>query len=266
MKVGIATHFISQPFMDAFPSAEIIGNPDNVTEGKYDLVIFTGGSDINPSRYGETNNNSYGIDNQRDEIEFSIFNKIMGFDKPPKILGVCRGLQLINVGMNGSLVQDLVAYGYRDHPGAHAVGHEVKHAFDYLKSVNSMHHQGILRLGDVFRGEKKAFRLPALILSRHLDIIEMVMWGSDILATQFHPEFFSEEWYNKFFSLIHDWVNGKRKIVESTPWSTVKITFDNSSEELSAPSMGTPVFVDDEEDEDDEDEDYDDEDEEEEDE
>ena len=68
--------------------------------------LFTGGQDIDPMLYGEKNRGNCGfICNERDSMEKLIFDTAYKNDKP--ILGVCRGLQIINAFLGGTLYQDL---------------------------------------------------------------------------------------------------------------------------------------------------------------
>ena len=71
-----------------------------------DGFIFAGGADIEPARYGEEKHPLCGETTPyRDQVEFLAFEKIMKTEKP--IMGICRGSQLINVALGGTLYQDL---------------------------------------------------------------------------------------------------------------------------------------------------------------
>ena len=69
-----------------------------------DLVLMTGGMDVDPARYGEKNRLSW-PDEKRDEFDFALMSACVAEKKP--ILGICRGCQLMNVFFGGTLVQDL---------------------------------------------------------------------------------------------------------------------------------------------------------------
>lgn len=131
---------------------------------RLDGVLLAGGVDMDPSTYGAEKSPLCGvIDPPRDLVEMQLANWAFADGKP--IFGICRGLQVLNVVMGGSLFQDVTAecdsaikHDYvptdgwsRDH-----LAHEVTvHADSRLHSalgntrvmVNSMHHQGIDRLG-----------------------------------------------------------------------------------------------------------------------
>ena len=71
-----------------------------------DGVLFTGGDDIHPFLYGEETNAKCGnISQQEDALEMSLVPLVMEFGKP--ILGICRGIQLLNTAMGGTLYQDI---------------------------------------------------------------------------------------------------------------------------------------------------------------
>ena len=131
---------------------------------RLDGVLLAGGVDMDPSLYQEPPHPRLGnIDPPRDQVELTLARWAIEDGKP--LLGLCRGLQVINVALGGSLHQDLEAespdsikHDYfptagfqRDH-----LAHEVALASGSLLArtfaadrvtVNSMHHQGLKRLG-----------------------------------------------------------------------------------------------------------------------
>ena len=98
-----------------------------------DIVLFTGGEDIEPSYYNHKKNvltRSY-VGNQRDSYELNMFSKAV--EKNKFIIGICRGCQLITVGNGGWLLQ---------HVGHHGNGmHKVIGIDKKEYETNSMHHQ-----------------------------------------------------------------------------------------------------------------------------
>jgi len=157
------------------------------------LVIFTGGADINPEIYNQKNTYSY-FDPKRDEAELKVLEFALKLNK--KILGVCRGHQLINAYLGGELVQDI----NRDLNQYHGSGHKlifleqdslIKKMF---KRVNSLHHQGVIKAGEGL--------IPT---SEYKGVFESCE-SKDIITVQFHPEFMT--WNSdaeKFFKFINDW-------------------------------------------------------------
>lgn len=126
-----------------------------------DGFFFIGGADISPSRYGEEPKPTCGEPQiYRDELEFGVFKKAFGTEKP--ILGVCRGAQLINVALGGTLYQDLPTeidsqILHRQIEGKSEYSHDVNiikntplHALTGKNRIraNSFHHQAVKKLGE----------------------------------------------------------------------------------------------------------------------
>ena len=124
-----------------------------------DGFIFTGGADIDPKHFGEEIHPGCGkIYEHRDALELSIFPLILRSKKP--ILGICRGIQLINVALGGTLYQDLpteykITLPHRQTEPVTAPSHDIKILPDTpLYSLigkekmmgNSFHHQAINEL------------------------------------------------------------------------------------------------------------------------
>ncbi len=159
-----------------------------------DGLILQGGSDISPLAYGEEPlRPEWKGDAVRDAYELELLHEFMEARKP--VLGICRGMQLINVALGGTLFQDLPT----QHPGA--VAHESEaydrnlHAvalaeegqfarwFGETKGgqVVSVHHQGIDRLG----------RDLAVEATARDGVIEAIRWNGRgfVCGVQWHPEF-----------------------------------------------------------------------------
>jgi len=119
-------------------------------------LLLTGGGDVHPGRYGEEYPGKCEmVDEQRDELELQALNFCREHGLP--VLGICRGFQVINVALGGSLLQDLAT----DHPGAlpHRAVQDISHSHpirllqdtvlagvlgrDGEVRVNSRHHQGL---------------------------------------------------------------------------------------------------------------------------
>lgn len=113
-------------------------------------LLLPGGGDLSPWRYGQPNTASRGLEPERDALEAKLLEQFLSQGKP--VLGICRGMQAINVFFGGDLVQD--------QPGHSAVNgtdrfHTVWTAPSRLRAlygerciVNSSHHQAVGRLGD----------------------------------------------------------------------------------------------------------------------
>lgn len=166
---------------------------------RLDGILIPGGVDINPAEYGEAVRPECGnLDPARDRVELQLTRWAMEDGKP--VLGLCRGLQVINVATGGSLWQDLATQGtsFQKHDYFPTAGFERDHlAHDveviastklkrYLESsrvpVNSMHHQGIKQLGN---------GLVASAIAPD-GLIEAVEGADDafLIGVQWHPEVF----------------------------------------------------------------------------
>ena len=124
----------------------------------YDGLLLCGGEDIDPDRYGQKNCGSLGIDPDRDAAEFALAEAYAAAGKP--IFGICRGHQVLNVVLGGSLLQDLGPERnlfHRRTPGTdvdriHPLRTEenslLRRLYGPVFSSNSSHHQAVDRLGD----------------------------------------------------------------------------------------------------------------------
>ena len=140
------------------------------------LVIFTGGSDINPAIYGQANKFSQ-FNPQRDTAEIEVLRRCLILGK--KMLGVCRGHQLINAYLGGLLVQDITEQLNTVHDADHELeivdaGGIIPNIFS--DSVNSLHHQGVVKCGE------------GLTPSTYWKGVYESTESDNILTVQFHPE------------------------------------------------------------------------------
>lgn len=151
-----------------------------------DGLLLCGGGDIESTLYGQEDRGSQPPDRERDRAELALFHAFFDAGKP--ILGICRGMQLINVALGGTLIQDLpepgrsfhtLSKGDAVHPVRTLYGSLLYEQFSPLSMVNSAHHQAADRLGEGLRalawaesGFTEAFDLP----------------DYPLLGVQFHPE------------------------------------------------------------------------------
>jgi len=164
-----------------------------------DGLILQGGADIDPRVYGEVASHTVGpVDVTRDRFELDLLRAFISAGKP--VFGICRGMQLINVACGGSLHQDLLAdgatanwhvhadaYDKHVHPLAIAAGSwlSVRYGGATVALVNSIHHQGVERLGNGLRVEASADDgVVEAIVSAGIDSGE-----GFLLGVQWHPEF-----------------------------------------------------------------------------
>ena len=113
-------------------------------------LLLPGGGDIDPSMYGQKDQGSTKIDEERDEIEKDLLEKFMASRRP--VFGICRGAQLINVVLGGTLHQDIPNHtmieGHDRIHESYTTDETLKSLFGERFSVNSAHHQAIDRLGE----------------------------------------------------------------------------------------------------------------------
>lgn len=124
---------------------------------RFDAFLFSGGVDLEPSRYGEEKTSELVVtDPNRDRFELAFFPEALKTGKP--ILGICRGAQLLNVASGGTLHQHLE--GHRQQEAGSLPTHTVRLApdsrlFSILKSevvdVNSFHHQAVKAVAPTLR-------------------------------------------------------------------------------------------------------------------
>jgi gamma-glutamyl-gamma-aminobutyrate hydrolase PuuD len=132
--------------------------------GRLDGLIISGGPDVEPARYGQQPGpHTTVVRPDRDEAEIALFRAVLEAGLP--VLGICRGLQLVNVALGGTLVQhlpDLVGHDghsptpgvmgeheIRIDPGSRLAGLLGDHGAGGAPiGVPTHHHQGIDRLGD----------------------------------------------------------------------------------------------------------------------
>ncbi|MEH6420566.1 gamma-glutamyl-gamma-aminobutyrate hydrolase family protein [Pseudomonas sp. CGJS7] len=160
-----------------------------------DGLILQGGADIDPVAYGERPSELLmTTDPERDRFELSLLRAFVDAGKP--VLGICRGMQLINVAHGGSLYQDLVGAGAtRSQHYIPAQYDEHAHALRMRESgwlaslypqvadpqVNSIHHQGVKQLGEGLEVEAWSDDgIPECIRGTGENFVVGVQW---------HPEF-----------------------------------------------------------------------------
>ena len=118
-----------------------------------DGLLLPGGWDVDPLFYGETKDEKVGpIDRELDETELALFQQARQQEIP--VLGICRGQQVVNVALGGSLVQHLDDHDVRGYGRSH-LAHTIEvdpgselgvAAGEHKIRVNSFHHQAIRRL------------------------------------------------------------------------------------------------------------------------
>lgn len=167
-----------------------------------DGVIVSGGDDVDPTTYGAENTDSKGTHVDVDAFEVAVVGAAQAQGKP--VLAICRGLQLLNVALGGTLHQEVTSEGgvheliSSDHEEMKARRHVVRfeegslladiYGSDEAK-VNTLHHQGVDRLAD------------ELVVEGRTDdgLIEAARFSGEwwALGVQWHPERLDDE---------HQWI------------------------------------------------------------
>ena len=119
-------------------------------------LVLCGGGDLDPRLFGQENRGSHPPDPVQDEAELALVRYYLQAGKP--VLGVCRGMQVINVALGGTLIQNLppgtrekhIGQGGKDqiHPISLAPEGFLGKLYGTSLTVNSWHHQAVDRLGE----------------------------------------------------------------------------------------------------------------------
>jgi putative glutamine amidotransferase len=167
---------------------------------RLDGLLFTGGGDVHPKYYGGKNHPLLdGVDQERDQLEVSLAQSAIDLRIP--FLGICRGLQVINVALGGTIYEDILdqlpgalqhsnypAYprSYPAHPISIQQGSQLESILGARQArVNSLHHQGIKELS------------PHLVATAFAPdgIVEAFEYSDHPfgIGVQWHPEWLKDE-------------------------------------------------------------------------
>jgi putative glutamine amidotransferase len=175
------------------PDPRLVEAPDELV-AKLDGLLLAGGADIDPAIYGQDPHpQTQETVPERDACELALTRCAIERDVP--VLGICRGMQLINVALGGSLTQDLPEHlGHEQHRKVIGSFEGSDHDVDVLDGTLAMrvigaarhgtkshHHQGVDRLGE---GLRVSALSPADELIEAVELPER----SFVLGVQWHPE------------------------------------------------------------------------------
>ena len=169
---------------DSGADAVVVMPGEEIPWAEIDGLVLGGGADVDPAVYGQERHEKTEVEPERDALELPAARKAI--DEKLPVLGICRGFQLLNVVLGGSLVQHLDGHERdaegragqhqaRVEPGSRL--HEVLGKPDVL--VNSSHHQAV-------RSENLAPWLKASATTE--DGLIEAFEADGILAVQWHPE------------------------------------------------------------------------------
>ena len=200
MRVGVTYRFEHKAARYEFALRQLGIHPVRIPAGaapeidSLDGLLLTGGTDINPSRYGQSRDpHTEDPDDPRDEMELRVLQEALASNVP--VLAICRGMQLFNVAHGGTLIQHLPSADLHSQkmpdaePGRHGAAHTVRVVRDTRLAaivgagdhqVNSRHHQSVDRVGE---------NLVVSAISAD-GVIEAIERPGEpfALAVQWHPE------------------------------------------------------------------------------
>lgn len=186
-----------------------------------DLVVFAGGSDVDPVLYGETAHETTHVDPHRDQRDMDLY--LMCVENGIPMLGVCRGAQFLHVMNGGKLYQDI-----DKHYGDHRI-FDIRQK-DFIQKVSSVHHQAcrsnvnngqqiIATSGDA---RKRWLNATDKADGAKADIEAYFYRSTCCLGVQGHPEYQGYQAYTKWvLELINqyvlcspdiEWRDGNRRI------------------------------------------------------
>lgn len=150
----------------------------------FDGLLLPGGGDISPIFYHRKNRGSTNICISEDIVQLLMFHRFMEQKKP--ILGICKGMQIINVALGGTLIQALPTVashawhnGDRYHPTVIAPDSILSSLYGTHMITGSAHHQAVCNIGAGLRATQHA----------HDGVIEGIEHETlHILGVQWHPE------------------------------------------------------------------------------
>lgn len=160
-------------------------DPDDADRATH--LLLPGGGDITPAFFGQTDHGSLHVDTVLDILQLKALTRFVEAGKP--VLGICKGLQLINVHFGGDLFQDIVTAESHKWTGRDQF-HQVYHCslgrkdffyqlYGQSASVNSAHHQAVNHLGN---------NLIPICRAKDSVIEGLVHQTLPIMAVQWHPE------------------------------------------------------------------------------
>lgn len=184
-----------------------------------DAIVLAGGQDISPFTFGEEPSVKLGATNpKRDAFEIEVIEEAIKEKKP--LLAVCRGMQVYNVAMGGTLYQDVSFYPELSvqhvqvttpKTAVHSVDIDkdswLSQTFGEKAYVNSYHHQAVHRLADDVKAT--AWSKDGLVEGFEKDID-----GVTHIAVQWHPEFMERD-HAPSQRLFNDYINYVYEIMET---------------------------------------------------
>ncbi len=147
-----------------------------------DALLLPGGGDVAPWRTGAAEGLARGVDEARDALELELTAQFLALGRP--ILGVCRGMQVLNTALGGTLLQHIEGHQAIDgvdgrHASSALPGSHAARLYGTSFTINSAHHQAVDRLGQGLRAVQWS---PEGIIES-MEHETLPVWG-----VQWHPE------------------------------------------------------------------------------
>jgi gamma-glutamyl-gamma-aminobutyrate hydrolase PuuD len=199
MRVGLpfgnTPEYKRRPYREALAAVGVEAVEDATTMEGLDGLVLAGGTDIDAALYGAARHPETGEpDCDRDRVEVALLREALERDLP--VLAICRGMQMLNVTLGGTLAQHIEGHLCPGQANAHGVSIAVGSRLEGIlgTAVNSRHHQCVARLAD---GLVVVGRAPD-------DVVEAVELPGKhfVVGVQWHPEDRAEDW--KLFAAFRE--------------------------------------------------------------
>ena len=188
-----------------------------------DLVVFTGGEDVDPQLYGEKAIKGTYFNVGRDNREMDEYARAVGLEKP--MFGICRGMQFLHVMDGGKLYQDT---------NKHTFTHNIRTLDGEIIRASSMHHQMCIENDHCFpiawaekEGHSGRYETASKEIQdpKHLDLEGAVYPGIKAIAVQGHPEVGGYSEYTAWcLTQIKEFLEEKAYVMGSNSKTIVKVT------------------------------------------
>lgn len=192
--------FLSPYFQIELVTPRILHQYKDIVQ-RNDALFICGGNDIDPLYYHQKKHDqTHEEDSLIETMDFALIHQFYHAHKP--IIGICRGIQVINVYFKGTLIQDIpsqystsINHGLNTHTVHIQRNTFLSHYFSNSIQVNSFHHQNILNMSPLFH-------INAISEDGLIEGIE----NHQVLAFQWHPERMQAQFQDIFITLIKDFI------------------------------------------------------------
>jgi putative glutamine amidotransferase len=188
------------PYRSALKAASIELDENATTVDGLDGLLLAGGSDIDPALYGAPRDARTGqADHDRDSLEYTLLRQALNRDLP--VLAICRGMQLLNAFLGGTLIQHIEGHRCPRQQAAHEITIASPSRLESILGadvyvVNSRHHQCVDRVASEL----------AVVARAPDNVPEALELPGDrfVLAVQWHPEDRTDRPDFKLFEAFRD--------------------------------------------------------------